>query len=363
MATQTKPEPGTEVQLAGSAMIGKLPPEYQQALELRKMRNQVAAQIAATNWGKGLDLATVRGIADWGQQFRVDVTTEIHILGGNIYLNASFYLRQLAEMIAAGLVEYAFADHVEHDPRLAKLGAEGEGEITRRLRERLLRQIPDEAKSAVVFRVKLRSMEKEIVGVKWCGGGTRKNDPVGEQFPVETSETRAARKAMRLLTSHVPPTKAAEIEHIEQTSELLSARIDHARQEVRAQNEAIAARHPKQLMSAPREPGSYEYDASGGEQVRDVPAEPAPPRTAAQRATVQRNAEMADPYTVATPDQKARITALLNDQDVDVNDAERTRIAQAAGKRDYSADDAAREIARLEQLRSATDGDGAGLGL
>src|SRR5690348_8877437 len=116
-AAQAKPE-STDVAVRDSAGVGVLPPELQHALALRKMRNQVAGQLASQNWGKSLDLETRRAIADWGQQFRVDVTTEIHVLGGNVYLNAAFYLRQLSEMISAGLVEYAYADHIEDDPRL-----------------------------------------------------------------------------------------------------------------------------------------------------------------------------------------------------------------------------------------------------
>jgi hypothetical protein len=230
MATSQRVEQGTDVQLIGNAAIGKLPVEFQQAIEMRKMQNQIAGQLASTNWGKGMDLNMRRAIADWGQQFRVDVTTEIHVLGGNIYLNAAFYIRQLSEMIAAGLVEYAFADHVEEDSRLSKLGPEGEGEMTRRLRERIKHGVPDKAVSAVVFRVKLRAMDREVVGVKWCGGGTRKNDPVGDDKPVETSESRAARRAMRLLTSHVPPATAERVGTIEGAAERLTERM-HAHYE------------------------------------------------------------------------------------------------------------------------------------
>lgn len=227
MTVPTK-QPGTEVATVAGG-VGVLPPELQQALALRKMRNQVAGQLAAQNWGKSLDLDTRRAIADWGQQFRVDVTTEIHVLGGNVYLNAAFYLRQLSELIAAGLVEYAYPDHVEDDPRLKQLGPEGEGEYSRRLRERIKHQVPDKAASAVVFRVKLRSMDREVTGCKWAGNGTRKNDPVGDDRPVETSESRAARRCMRLLASHVPMQLASIVEQAELSAANLSRRVTEAR--------------------------------------------------------------------------------------------------------------------------------------
>ena len=244
MSTAVRTEPGTDVALSGSASVGKLTPEFQQALAMRRMRNQVAAQIGGTNWGKGLDVETTRGIADWGQQFRVDVTTEIHVLGGNIYLNVAFWLRQLGEMSAAGLVEYAFADHVEDDPRLKLIGPDGEGEYSRRLRERIKHNLPDKAASAVVFRVKLRSMDREVTGAKACGNGIKKNDPVGEQFPVETAESRAARRCMRLLASHVPPDMANHLGVIESSADVLSERVAHARNEIRESNARIEAPPP-----------------------------------------------------------------------------------------------------------------------
>lgn len=58
----------------------------------------------------------------------------------------------------------------------------------------------------------------------------------------------------------------------------------------------LPAERPRQLMPSvdPEEP--YNLDASGGEQVRDVPATPAPARTAAQRARAEEAARSADPY-------------------------------------------------------------------
>jgi phage RecT family recombinase len=50
----------------------------------------------------------------------------------------------------------------------------------------------------------------------------------------------------------------------------------------------------------------------------------------------------------ATPEQKARITQLLDSADVD--DATRERVAGAAGRKDYAAADAESQIAELEKL-------------
>jgi hypothetical protein len=264
--------PGTAIQMTEVAAIGSLPPDVQQQLELRKLSNQVAGKLAELNWGKQLDHATRRAIADWGSRFRIDVTTEIHVLGGNVYLNAAYYLRRLSELIEEGLVEYAYADHIEDDARLAKLGPEGEGEATRRLRMRLMYGVKGDPASCVAFRVKLRSMDREVVGVKACGGGVRKNDPVGDAFPTETAESRAARRAMRLIVSHVPRGMATEIEAIETSAEQVGARIATARHQLREQNAALEI-NPRP-MALPSQSDPYGPVAT----VEQPEAEPVAPR-------------------------------------------------------------------------------------
>jgi hypothetical protein len=54
--------------------IGNLPPEMQAMVELRRANNIIAAQIAETNWGKGMDRETRRAIAEWGRRHEIDVT-------------------------------------------------------------------------------------------------------------------------------------------------------------------------------------------------------------------------------------------------------------------------------------------------
>lgn len=271
----------TSTDVAPRRAIGQLPPEIQQAIELRKAKNLVAAQIAALSWGEKLDTDTRRAVADWGLTFRVDATTEIHILGGRVYLNAQFYLRRLGELIAADLVEYAVADHVEDDPRLAKLGAEGEGESSRRLRERLKHGIPDACVSATVFRVKLRSMEQEVSGAKWCGTGKKNKhgniaDPIGEEFPVETSESRAARRAMRLLVSHIPKEIQSEIAAVEASAEMMTARIVDARERSKARDAAyLASERPAGMIASgtPDDPYASEIEQREKEAVKEPAAE------------------------------------------------------------------------------------------
>lgn len=215
--------------------VGKLPPNLEaiiKEMELRgeKGHNVAVAAIAKLGWGKNLDERTRRALSEWGRRFNVDVATEIDILGDKIYLNANFYLRKLSELVAAGLVEYAMVDYVHHDERLGRIAHEKEPEhltapelehwlarrasaaraMWHRERARIDHGIPEAATGAAVFRVKLASMDQEVSGANWCGGGTGnhkaggKGDPVGEKEPAKTSASRAARRCMRQIVSHIP---------------------------------------------------------------------------------------------------------------------------------------------------------------
>lgn len=237
--------------------VGNLPAEARRAIEARKMANAVAAEIAKLSWGQSLDVRTARAIADWGARFRVDVTVEIDVLGNRVYLNARYYLRRLAELVDRGVVEYAYADHIEADPRLdamAKAGdTEAVAEVRRRAMARIEHQVPDKAKSAVVFRVKIKAMAREVTGAKWCGNSDKK-DPVGEAFPVETSESRAARRCMRQIAGHVPDV-AGEIEAVEIAAE---AEIEPEIQRSHVELAAALESHPRGLK--PVSAAGYDAD-------------------------------------------------------------------------------------------------------
>lgn len=195
--------------------VGMLPDDVKHALILARQKNIVTAEIASTNWGKGLDPDTRMRISEWSRAAGIDAATELDVLGGRFYKNAAYYLRKLSEMIEAQIVEYAYIDHVESDARLDTMAKRGDAagnvafvERDRRLMMRLQYAIPDAALGASVAHVKLWSVPVEFTAAKWCGGGTRKSDPVGDSFPVETSETRAFRRVLRLVASQNPQFKS-----------------------------------------------------------------------------------------------------------------------------------------------------------
>lgn len=219
--------------------------EMQAMIEHRKEMGQMARAFRAATWGKDLDEATARSMAEWCKRHRID-PTEVSILGGNPYVEASYYLRRLTELDPE-LLEYAFADHVHLDERLVaqmnevipddaddetramiqRMRRECRLEHYRRIAERAAHNLPDTAPAAVVYRVKRRGMEREYVGADWCGGKGKKQmtkrdsgtymkeiDPVGDAEPRKTAETRAARRCLRQVISTFP-TLALEMEQIE----------------------------------------------------------------------------------------------------------------------------------------------------
>jgi len=263
---------GTEVatQSKTQRAIGKLPPEMQALVELRRANNIIAAQIAETNWGKGMDLETRRAVSEWGRRHEIDVTTEINVLGGNVYINSNFYMGRLAKMVERGLVEYALADHVELDPRLAPFPEE----LKRRQFERIKYQLPEVAKSAVVARVKLKAVPVEFSAAKWCGGrGTNASgkfkDPVGEEFPVETSETRAFRRCLKQLVSHIPD-EVRRIQMAEEDAEVsLNAVLERSREKQGLEGEML-----HRQLNPPRVPDAM--DTYGQDDKQPVAAASTP---------------------------------------------------------------------------------------
>jgi hypothetical protein len=193
--------------------VGLLPEKVKAALIVRRQQNIVTAQIAGTNWGKGLDRDTRRAVADWAARAGIDPATELDVLGGRFYKNAQYYQRKLSEIVEAGKVVYAYVEHVAIDPRLAKI-ANDSSDPDRQARARKLLQhredmriqynVDDRAKAAAIFHIMLVGVGYEFSAAKWCGGGSRQKDPVGDEFPVETAETRAIRRGMRLIASQNP---------------------------------------------------------------------------------------------------------------------------------------------------------------
>ena len=151
------------------------------------------------------------------------------MLGGNLYRNGKYWLRKLSELVQADHVEYARVDHINHDPRLeedmkndglpADVREKAAREMVRRREARIAYRVPEEATAACVARVKVKWLAEEVSGCKFIVMGRKKKrsdgtmttaDPVGEEFPTETVETRAWRRCLRIVASTNPALKAIE---------------------------------------------------------------------------------------------------------------------------------------------------------
>lgn len=230
-------------------------------LAQREYMRTVQREIRNKSWGKDLPERTLKSVVLWCEKRGLDAATEVDILGGNIYIKADYYLRRLAQMIGDDRVEYAYPDHVHEDPRLLELASNTKApadirenatrEYYRRAMERSKYNLSDRATAAVVYRVKVKGMTEEVVGAKQCGGGVRKGDPVGDDRPVETAETRAARRACRQVIDKFPDLKA-EMDIVESEAQLLSVQVHAVRAEA-----AIEAARPRRGIPHVAS-GSYE---------------------------------------------------------------------------------------------------------
>lgn len=288
MAEASQPPEAEGGEKQGNAGGTLLAPGVKQVLALRQMEARAAAELAKTSWGQNMDVGLRRAVADYARRHRIDAATEIDVLGGRVYLNSRFYLRRCAELTEDGVIEWHRIEHIEEDPRLkaasetpAPAGlseAEQAAYADHRLwalRERLLRQqarisyaIPDSAVSAAVFTVKAKEMEHPVTAAKWAGGkgkATRSRrdgstyesdvDPIGDAFPVETSESRAMRRCLRTLISHVPRARDALEKALLEADDLTEIIVEDRA----AERELLAGQPPKDgrpmARLQPGEPG------------------------------------------------------------------------------------------------------------
>jgi hypothetical protein len=177
-----------------------------------RLRNQVVAQIRGQQWGLGIDSRTARAVANYCLELGLDPVRHVEVLGGRIYLTAELYEERAAPFIRSGEIVPHEPEFINVDPRLdlvaedpdAETAAWAKAEKLRRVKARIEHNAPEAAISTCVRRATIAATGKTIVGVNWCGGGTRKKhkaggglvdgDPIGDLEPTKTSITRAGRR-------------------------------------------------------------------------------------------------------------------------------------------------------------------------
>jgi hypothetical protein len=258
----------------GIVRRGAFGPEAEARIAENKAKNRMAAAIRGTQWSKDLSGEGIYALAEYCRSNGLDPLRHIEVLGGRPYLTATLYEERAAPLIQAGMLIPHEPEMVHVDARLDQLALAGDAwaieESTKRMRARITHGVPEKAAAAVVFRVTVAATGKTVVGVNWCGGGTRQRDPVGDAEPTKTAITRAGRRAWKQIADAVPQYAAAV-----PVSEPLAMEIRHAA-------EVVAAPAAKQL-SVTTDPYG-EGDAM--------------PDRAAALATARRALAQPDPYGI-----------------------------------------------------------------
>jgi hypothetical protein len=216
--------------------IGTLPPGLRAHLKVQELIGQAhAAVLSQTAWGNKATPEVRAAVGRYLAKHNLD-PSHIDVLGGNLYRNHRFYLDQLAPLQQAGKVVYAIYDHIEVDLRLDALMASTDAdtakwakdERSRRQKERIIHAIPEDAISACVFRLKLRTDDggetQEITGAKPVFNNSAK-DPVGTSNPHTTSESRAARRCLRNAIASLPPAQRQRMELMDADFEVLETTV------------------------------------------------------------------------------------------------------------------------------------------
>lgn len=175
-----------ELQLLENA---KTPQERQLAFHLAsqarqsKMIRDVAVAVAETGWGKEVSPIARAAVVRYCLEIGADPVRHVYVLGGNVYMNAAFWMDLVAANPKFLRAETAF---IHEDKR-----ADAE-EQERRKAQRLIYGVPEEAPGAAVVTLFYEG-RGPFIGVNWAG--VRANDPVGKQDPTKSAETRAYRRA------------------------------------------------------------------------------------------------------------------------------------------------------------------------
>lgn len=301
MAAPNRPEPETGTALAITAEErNALTQQQLAAIAERKNQNLVIAKIASTNWGRGMDVETRRAVADWGQRNGVDVTTEIHVLGGNIYLNHQFYINRLTELAQRGEVLDHGYSFINVDSRL-KPDVDAE-EIERRRQARIFHNADEKATAIVVYHVVFtRNPHTRLEGCKWTPRWPDKaeKDPIGVQYPQETAISRAARRCLKFAIPQLSPRLRAAIQSVEDDAVITVGEVlERAHEQMKLDEK----NRVKEIRGVPiQDPtGTDAYTESGTAAQRQLTAGPAD--------AVPPPAETREPVTehVAAPARKDR---------------------------------------------------------
>lgn len=202
----------------------RTPTERQEAYALASMARRadmvrrVAAAMAEVGWGKEISPAARAATIRYCFEVGADPVRHVFVLGGNIFINGTYYREAIAEHQG-----YLYSEEPEWFHEDARLAPD---EQERRRQMRVMNNIPDDCPSCCVLRVHFKGEKEDrvVIGIGRVRAGyheatqnrpKRAKDPVGLEFPREAAETRAWREVGEKvigpwLRSHAPQLKAAE---------------------------------------------------------------------------------------------------------------------------------------------------------
>lgn len=304
MATAQQPDSTTtEKKTDAGANKPKLTPKGEAKMYEIRARNAMVQAIAGESWGAKLTPMQQRAFAEYLRRFHLDIS-EIDNLGGRPYRNGRYYMRRIAELAAEGRVEWYAGEHIGPDDRLTFMANEGDvwakEEKLRRLKECIRLGVPADAEVVYVVRVKMKELSLPTEGVKWFTPGRQKMgwsktqkgvkemvdaDPVGEENPVTSTETRAWRRVGRLAAAEIPELRDQEAEMEFAASETQAAVIEEA---VRAEEETAAN------VTRPVDAGGEDaYEEQAPRALTEGAAQPVPVPTQPVAESAVRAAEAA----------------------------------------------------------------------
>lgn len=257
-----------------------LNPRQRAHMEEIRARNGMVQAIAGESWGNKLTPLQQRAFAEYIRRFRLDIS-EVNNLGGRPYRNGNYYMRRVAELASEGKVEWYKGEHIGPDDRLDFMAKNGDqwaiDEQTRRLRECIRLGVPATATHVYLVTIKMVALQLPTEGVKWYEPGKQKMgwskevrgkremvdaDPVGDENPELSVETRAWRRAGRIAAAEIPELRAQE--------ELMELAADETQQSVL--EEAMRA----EALDAKATVGEHPIDNGGDNPYGDPPQKTAP---------------------------------------------------------------------------------------
>lgn len=186
--TALQPIEKLDKKLIREMTIEELQQYARSVLERSEIIRSTAAAIAESEWGQRLSPHFRASLARYCLLLNLDPARHVYVLGGRIYVNAEAYMDLMA---IHPDFEKMTVEPVMDDERL-----EAEERAERRAARAAL-GIPEQALGAFIVKIWKKTTPEPFVGWNFAGGGSRKNDPVGDQHPVLTAQTRAIRRAAR----------------------------------------------------------------------------------------------------------------------------------------------------------------------